>query len=178
MDEGDARSFIGGEGSRKFGELILLFPPGGDSLPLGEEPYPALAIEIQIAGKRLLASGERKHRQGYRNGDIDSHLSALDLTLEFVGCRTRAGEDGAAVAPGVFVGELDCFLQGVHVYADQHRTEDLFLVNRHIWGHVGDDGRGDEVALRVFRVAVVRPVQQHLGAFLLCSSHQLHNSFL
>ena len=54
---------------------------------------------------------------------------------------------------------LNSFLESVDWDDAKDRSEDLRLVSRHVGVHVGDDGRPDEVALRVLVNLHVAAVQ-------------------
>lgn len=131
VEECDARSFVGGEGCGELGELSFFFPTGSYSLPLGDEIHSTLAVEVVASCNRLLVSGKGEHRERHWDGDVDSHLPALDLSLELMSSRTGFGENGTTVAVGIGVYEVDCFLESFGVETDQDRTEDLFFIAGH-----------------------------------------------
>lgn len=84
VEECDARSFVGGEDSGELGVLSFFFPTGSYGLPLSEETHSALTVEVVVSDDRLLVSGKGEHRERNWDGNVDSDLSALDLSLELM----------------------------------------------------------------------------------------------
>jgi hypothetical protein len=54
---------------------------------------------------------------------------------------------------------------------DQNGTENFLLIDGHLRGYVIDNGRGDEVALRVLGVHVLSAVQYYLGTLFFSSTN-------
>ena len=109
---------------------ILALPKTRDSLLLRIKLQPGLAIKrIRAAtGHTLLIAGEAEHGQRDGDGDVDADLAGLELLLEAGGRRAGGGEDGDAVAVFVGVDQVDGFVEGVDVEADEDGAEDFFLV--------------------------------------------------
>jgi hypothetical protein len=78
-----------------------LLPSRCDRLHLSEELNASLAVEIHISIIGSLVACEREHRQGYRDGNVDTNLTCLDLVLEFPGAGSRLREDSTSIAVGV-----------------------------------------------------------------------------
>lgn len=123
-------------------QSILGTPETSDGLPLGVEAKTILAVEVGEAGSgdRGFVAGEAEHGQGDGDGDVDANLAGLEVLLEQGGRGPGAGEDGGAVAVRVGVDQIDGFLRGVDVQADQDGAEDFFSVAFHVRLDVGDDG--------------------------------------
>ena len=81
--------------------LRIFLPSGDDCFDLSKEVDSVLAVEVDITSDGVFVSSEGHHRQGNRNRQVDSNLTALDLSLEFPSRRSRFSEDGSSIS--VFV---------------------------------------------------------------------------
>ncbi|KAG1255393.1 hypothetical protein G6F68_010400 [Rhizopus microsporus] len=93
--------------------------------------------------------------------DVDTVADAIN---GFVDARMHA--QGQAVAGGVDL--VDHRVELVALPADhvQHRPEDFFLVDAHVGGDTGKDGRADEVALLEAIHLRLAAIEHQLGALL------------
>lgn len=57
----------------------------------------------------------------------------------------------STVAIRISINEFDSVVESINTQAQKHRTEDLFLVARHIRFHIRENSRTNEVTLGEFR---------------------------
>ncbi len=171
-------SLVSGEWGWELQEFVFLFPSWSHCLPLGKELHSVLSIKVQVSIKRLLVSCEWEHWQWYWNWNIDTHLTCLNFVLELSGSWTWFCENWCSITPSVSVDEINRFLKGVCVAADQDGAENLLLVNCHIWSHSINNCWGYKVSLWELWVSVLATVKNDFGAFLFSSADQTNNSFL
>lgn len=145
---------------------------------MGEEFDSALSVEVKISGDGFFVASEREHGKRNRDGNVDSDLTALNFTLEFVSCRSGSCENSATVSVFVSVDEVNSFLKSIDVKADQNRAEYFFLVAGHIGSDVVDNGGSNEVALRVLRMNVLGAIKDKFCTLGNCRFAKTKNSFL
>lgn len=94
---------------------------------------------------------------------VDPDGAGLQRVRDTDGCVQAAGVDGGRETVGGGVAETDGVLLGLELGNGADGAEDLFLHDLHVLGHVGEDGRLDEVAL----LPVTLAANLDLGALLL-----------
>ena len=127
----------------------LLLPACRDGLPLSVELHCALSVEVRCAPHAVLVSSEGEH--GERDGDrkVDANLACLNFSLELASSVAVLCEDCSTIAPSVFVDEIDGALKRVSTYDLHNRAEDLLIVAVDASAHVVDNGRSNEITIRI-----------------------------
>mmetsp|Transcript_42388 Transcript_42388/g.106937 ORF Transcript_42388/g.106937 Transcript_42388/m.106937 type:complete len:468 (-) Transcript_42388:382-1785(-) len=151
----------------------FFLPHRSDGLGLCVKVHTHLAIEVRGSQERTTRSSERKERQRNRDRNVDTNLTNIDLSLILASSGTAASEQGSTVPVGVAVDESDGLIQSICLEADEHRAKDLLLVAAHLRGHASDDGRGQEVALRVAGHLDATAIQSDGRTLLFSAGDQL-----
>lgn len=124
---------------------ILSSPQRRNSLPLCIEPDTILSIEVKHSrsSNTSLVTSEGEHGKGNGDRNVNSNLTRLDTLLEVSRARSGLGKDDCTITPFVAVDKINCTVDCIRIYAEQHRAEDLLLVASHFRFHPGDNSRTD-----------------------------------
>lgn len=66
----------------------------------------------------------------------------------------------------LLVDDSDGLIEGVSMHDAESRSEDLFLVASHVGGNLVNDGRSNEVSLRILSVLVASSIEDEFSSFL------------
>src|SRR5690554_6741683 len=136
---------------RRHGELGAaadgVGPALHDRLLLGIEAHPLLAVGVGVAEQRALPAAEAVPGHGHWDRHVDAHHAHLDAAAELTGHAAALGEAAHAVAEFVVVDQLDGGGDVGDPNADQHRAEDLLLVDGHLRGDMVEQGAAHPEAL-------------------------------
>ena len=146
-------------------------------------PYLVLSVEVDatpsvernISKCASLVPTPREHGQGHGDGNVNSDLAHVDLSLVFPSSSTRLSEDGGSVTILVLVDDLEGLIESLGVNDDEDGPEDLFLVAFHR-GVGFDDGRPDEVSIWITFHLDVASVQEDLSALRLSGADKPENT--
>jgi len=101
---------------------------------------------VEVAEERAFPTAEAVIRHGDGDGDVHADHAALAIELKLAGCAAVAGEDGGAVAKGVFVDEAEAFGVGGDAGDGEDGAEDFVLVAAHAGGDGIEEGGSEEEA--------------------------------
>mmetsp|Transcript_21072 Transcript_21072/g.35935 ORF Transcript_21072/g.35935 Transcript_21072/m.35935 type:complete len:221 (+) Transcript_21072:642-1304(+) len=125
----------------------MVGPVGSDCLDLSVKLDSLLSVEVNISSDG--SSVPRKGEHGQRDGDrhIDSHLSHINLVLEFA-CRcTILGENGTSVPVRILLDHIHGLLECFGLQAYQHRTKYLGSVGNVVGCDIGQNRRTNKIAV-------------------------------
>ena len=86
---------------------VLVLPSRSNGLGLGVEADHRLAIEVGGSDEGSTRSSEAEEGKGHGDGNVDAHLTNIDLVLELASSSSRASEDSSAVTVRVVVDQLE-----------------------------------------------------------------------
>lgn len=129
--------------------LGFLLPAGSNSLPLSVELNSTLAIEVRDTPHAILVASEGEHREGNGDGQVDSELASLDLSLPLAGGVAILGEDSSSISPPVIVDQIDGFLERVGTDDNHNWSENFLVIDVHAWLHVINDGWSNPISIGV-----------------------------
>ena len=172
-------------------ESVFAFPKNGGCLQTDEihsrftlesfkdDPHLILSIEVDptpsveryVSKRTSLVPAPREHGEWYRNGNVDSDLPHVHFPLVFSSSSARLSEDGGSVTIFILVDDLEGLIESLGVQDDKDGSEDLFVVTFHC-GVCFDDGRSDEISVRISFHLDVAPIQEDLSAFRLSGADE------
>src|SRR5450830_1667249 len=148
--------------------LDALRPALHDRLLLGVEAHPFGAVGMHVAEQAFLPATKAVPGHRHRDRYVDADHAHFDTPREFAGDVAVAGEAADAVAELVVVDQFYGLGKVIHADTGQHRAEDFFAVDAHLFSHVVEQGRAKPEAVFQARFGrhVITPVEQQVRAGL------------
>ena len=106
-------------------------PSADNCLGLCVKLHRALAVEMNIAKKRVLQAGPRKVGQRDWNGHIETNEPNLDRMLKSASAAATCSENCCPVAIAISIDEIDGLFQSINLNTTQNRPKYFLCVAGH-----------------------------------------------
>ena len=126
---------------------------------------------VEIAEARSLPATEGVIGDRNRDRHIDTDHADLHAAGEIAGSITVTGEDRNAVAIFMIVRQSQRFLVVLGAHDRENRTEDFFLVDAHVFGHVVEQATTHVEAIFIALHLEVTAIDDQLRAFFNTKVH-------
>src|SRR5699024_1357324 len=153
------------------------WPPFGDSFGACHEFEGVCTVLVQVTETGGFPTAKGIVGNWHRDGHIDAYHANIDSAGELACSIAVASKNGHPVTVFMFGWQCQGLFEIVGANNGQHWTEDLILIDRHIFGGVIKDSRTNVEAIFMSIDFDRESVQHQLGAFVDPDGNSGFNAF-